>query len=316
MKTSTLALLINIGLCIVSLSCQGDNRKVQEHNKVQEPNPERKSARTLPYDAWEIQEVWRNALTTDSAWITIQAYRRKLQDSLLCVYDSTSKGAIYYKIGLVASYEKSSISEFEQYFLSALKYFRLSAYKKGEAACLATLAMINECKGDTGEAKRQLRLAMDMHEQLKLYPELASDYCNFGMIEGNSGNFREAIEYLDEGFKLSTETKYDIGTAFSLCNLSAVFANSGDTKKAKELYDSLQRFRSLSIPFFLYYREQIFSSEMPPLPSFLASVVGISSLKAYEGERQYYDFDLRAYKMHKEDPIIPCGFVEAPYFLQ
>jgi tetratricopeptide (TPR) repeat protein len=241
-------------------------------------------------------------------------YIQRLTNSLIGTTDPKSKAIVFYEIGLAKSYWQAEASGTEEYFMKALENAKTADYERCRAASLAKLAMIEECKGNADKARNQMNLVIKIHQELGLLEELATDFCNIGMIEGNNGNFKKAVEYLEKSLKIAKEIKYDIGIAFSMCNLSAALVGAEEKDRAIELYKALQEYRSFAIPFFSYYRERIFSPEMPPIPKFFSSITGYHNLKAVEGQRIFYNF-LPYFLSIKEDPIIPCGFIEAPYFL-
>jgi tetratricopeptide (TPR) repeat protein len=245
----------------------------------------------------------------------VERYIHRLEDSLKKASDNQSKAIAHHKLGLATTYDESDITLEEPHFQSALESARTASYRKGEAAAIAALAMREECKGNADKAREQLRQAIKIHEELGLKPELATDYVNLGMVDGNRGDAKASIESIDKGLGLAREANYELGVAVALANLCAAEARAGDLKKAKDAYDSLQQHRFLVMPYFLYYREMIATSDMPPVPKEAETDKGLMIVKAKDGERQYYGRALLRFRESREEAIVPCGFVEAPYFL-
>jgi tetratricopeptide (TPR) repeat protein len=241
--------------------------------------------------------------------------RRKLTESIDATKDREKRSKMLFALAMVENYENSGISKQQQYLSRALEDAKAVAYQRGEAAITGKLAMVHECVGEIESARKEIQLVLEIHKKLNMRGEVATDLCNLGMLEGNNRNTKEAIQKLEEALRISKETRSDFVVAFALCNLSAAYVDNKDEKKAKLVYDELQQYRRFAIPFFLYYREQKFSTQMPPLPPFLAAVSGVASMKAVTGQRQYYNFNLSSYRVDRKDPIIPCGYVEAAYSL-
>ena len=246
----------------------------------------------------------------------VEEMRKKLTESIDATKGREKRSQLLFALAMLETYEDSGVSKQEEYLSRALEDAKTVANQREEAAIRGKLAMIHECRGEIESARKEIQLALEIHKKLKLQVEVATDLCNFGMIEGNNGKPKEALQKLEEALRISKEIKSDLVVAFILCNLSAAYVDNKELEKAKRMYDELQKYRRLAIPFFLYYREQKYSTEMPPLPPFLAAISGGGSMKAVEGHRQFYNFDLSSYRVDKKDPIIPCGYVEAVYSIK
>ena len=242
-------------------------------------------------------------------------YMHRLETALKKATDDQTRAVTYYKMALATTYTDSDVAAEETAFNQALTSAKAAGYRKGEAAALAALAMRAECRGDLDKARSMLGDAMKVHEALDLKPEIAVDYVNLGMIEGNNGNLQKGTEQLEKGLSLAKEANHDLGIAAAQANLCAAQALSKDLKSAKQSYDALQAHRALAVPYFLYYREWVATPDMPPMPDDSVSQDGLAVVKAKPGERIFNQRALIRYREVKEDPVVPCVFLETPYFL-
>ena len=264
----------------------------------------------------ELQRVFHAlASAFDPKEPPVDRYMHKVEESLKDAPDEQSKAIAQYKLGLAVTYSDSDVPAEEARFNSALEISKAAGYKKGEAAAIAALALREDCKGNGDKARDLLQQAIAAHEALGLKLDLATDYVNLGMIEGNAGNRQKSLEALDKAVSLAKEAKYDLVQATALANQCGVYASADDLVKAKQAYDALQVYRSLGLPYFLYYRKMIATEDMPPVADDAVSENARLVAKAKPGERVYYSRALLAYMQDRRDPVLPCGFVETPYFL-
>jgi tetratricopeptide (TPR) repeat protein len=281
------------------------------------PLPGADSANDIGLTAKQLQDAYVSDIRHPSG--ELGPLRKNMMERFRVAAESAEsdkhKAHLFFNLAVVQSFEDSGVAVQKGLLTQALERAKRASWREGEAVIKAKLAMVHECEGNVKEARALLSAAVLYHLKTGQKAHLALDLCNLGMVAGNNGNSKDAIQYIEQSLELSKEIKSDLGIAFGLSNLSAAYQQSGDHDTAKRLYDELQNYRSLAVPFFFYHRKRFFSSDMPPLPPSIAGVTGVHTLTALKGQRQYYDFDMPSYRVRKTDPMIPCGFIEAPYFL-
>jgi tetratricopeptide (TPR) repeat protein/serine phosphatase RsbU (regulator of sigma subunit) len=134
-----------------------------------------------------------------------------------------------------------SINNYElslKYFTDALENAKTAGYKKGEAAALNNLAIVNERRGAYDTALININDALKIREELNDKRGIASCYHSMGVIYVKQGNYEKAMVFYLRALKLLEELGEKKAVATSYNNIANIFFKQSNYEKALANYNN------------------------------------------------------------------------------
>jgi CHAT domain-containing protein len=121
-----------------------------------------------------------------------------------------------------------------RHYRQALELWRVLGQRSGEAATLTVLGQVHAQLGDTETALEHYRQALDLRRAMQDRKE-APTLLGMGMAYKDRGDLARAVQVMEEGLRLSQETKDVLSEASLLSGLGQACAAQGDAAKAMDL---------------------------------------------------------------------------------
>jgi len=127
------------------------------------------------------------------------------------------------------------ISQYEQAqrnYKNALKLYKESGEKKGEASALGNIGVIYQNKGNLDNALKYLQQALVIEKEIGYKQGEAITLGNIGLIYQDKGDLDNALKYHQQALVIDKEIGYKQGEADQLGNIGLVYKNKGDLDNA------------------------------------------------------------------------------------